>query len=76
MFKSIFTFINLVLLSITLMGFNVETTINFVEQTSFHQQIDEDACKYGQCRATAKSTGNQCKHCVSSSADSYCYQHK
>jgi hypothetical protein len=21
-------------------------------------------CKYGQCQATAKSTGKQCKHCV------------
>jgi hypothetical protein len=33
-------------------------------------------CKYGQCHATAKSTGNRCKHCVSNSGDSYCWQHK
>jgi hypothetical protein len=33
-------------------------------------------CKYGQCQATAKSTGLQCKHCVSEERDSYCYQHK
>jgi len=33
-------------------------------------------CHYGQCQATAKSTGNQCKHCVSNSGDKYCYQHK
>jgi hypothetical protein len=34
------------------------------------------ACNYGQCQATAKSTGNQCKHCVSKSGDKFCYQHK
>ena len=33
-------------------------------------------CNYGQCKATAKSTGKQCKHCVSNSGDSYCWQHK
>lgn len=32
-------------------------------------------CKYSQCQATAKSTGNQCKHCVSNEGDSYCWQH-
>lgn len=34
------------------------------------------ACKYGQCNATAKSTGNRCLHCVSKSGDLYCWQHK
>lgn len=33
-------------------------------------------CRFGQCQATAKSTGKQCKHCVSNSGDKYCYQHK
>lgn len=33
-------------------------------------------CKYSQCQATAKSTGLQCKHCVSNEGDLYCYQHK
>ena len=33
-------------------------------------------CKYGQCQATAKSTGQQCKHCVSNPGDRYCWQHK
>ncbi|HEU5077797.1 MAG TPA: hypothetical protein VFT72_01200 [Opitutaceae bacterium] len=33
-------------------------------------------CKYGQCQATAKSTGHQCKHCVSKPGDAYCFQHK
>jgi len=32
-------------------------------------------CKYNQCQGIAKSTGNQCKHCVSNAGDSYCYQH-
>jgi hypothetical protein len=33
-------------------------------------------CQYSQCQAIAKSTGNQCKHCVSNSGDSFCWQHK
>ena len=33
-------------------------------------------CKYGQCQATAKSTGQQCKHCVSKEGDKFCFQHK
>lgn len=33
-------------------------------------------CKYGQCKATAKSTGKRCKHCVSNDGDKYCWQHK
>jgi len=33
-------------------------------------------CKHGQCQATAKSTGKQCKHCVSNTGDKFCYQHK
>lgn len=31
---------------------------------------------YGQCQATAKSTGKQCKRGVSAPGDKYCYQHK
>jgi hypothetical protein len=33
-------------------------------------------CKYGQCQANAKSTGKQCKHCVSKEGDRFCFQHK
>jgi hypothetical protein len=40
------------------------------------QSIESLDCKYGQCYATAKSTGQRCKHCVSKSGDSYCWQHK
>jgi hypothetical protein len=32
-------------------------------------------CRFGQCQATAKSTGKQCLHCVSKSGDKFCYQH-
>jgi hypothetical protein len=38
--------------------------------------IENSTCKHGQCNATAQSTGNRCKHCVSNSGDSYCWQHK
>ncbi len=33
-------------------------------------------CKFDQCHATAKSTGERCKHCVSNDGDTYCWQHK
>jgi hypothetical protein len=52
------------------------TTVDEVTFTT--KQVQEVAldCHYGQCYATAKSTGNRCKHCVSNEGDSYCYQHK
>ena len=37
--------------------------------------LEKVECKYAQCKATAKSTGNRCKHCVSESVDKYCWQH-
>jgi hypothetical protein len=37
--------------------------------------IESYECKYGQCHATAKSTGKRCKHCVSNKGDSNCWQH-
>ncbi len=33
-------------------------------------------CRYGQCQAIAKSTGQQCKHCVSNPGDAFCWEHK
>ena len=36
---------------------------------------DDYECRYGQCHATAKSTGRRCKHCVSNRGDYYCWQH-
>jgi hypothetical protein len=38
--------------------------------------VEVSDCRYGQCSATAKSTGARCKHCVSKSGDLYCWQHK
>ena len=32
-------------------------------------------CYYGQCSATAASTGQRCRHCVSNEGDWYCWQH-
>jgi len=43
--------------------------------TNVRTEISQN-CKNGQCQATAKSTGNRCKHCVSNAGDKYCYQHK
>lgn len=65
----------LLLLALTVGLFGFTTTTNVIDECS---EIENTAvaCNYGQCRATAKSTGNQCKHCVSKSGDSYCYQHK
>ena len=62
----------LLALSVGLFGFtSISTTVAHYNPT-ITETVD---CKYGQCRATAKSTGNQCKHCVSNSGDSYCFQH-
>ena len=51
------------------------TTVKVPADQNVKEQSELD-CNYGQCRATAKSTGNQCMHCVSNSGDYYCYQHK
>ena len=63
----------LLVFSVSLFGFTSATST-----VTEYIEIDTTtvACNYGQCRATAKSTGNQCKHCVSNTGDSYCYQHK
>lgn len=50
-----------------------------VDNLSANSQVNatqEYECNYGQCQATAKSTGKRCKHCVSNRGDRYCYQHK
>jgi len=49
---------------------DVKTNLNNIEVS------ESAACRFSQCKATAKSTGQQCKHCVSKAGDSYCYQHK
>lgn len=55
-----------------LTGFNISNIGN--ENPSSNLIID--GCHYGQCQATAASTGKQCKHCVSNPGDSYCWQHQ
>jgi len=49
-----------------------EFTSNEFQQTNDYELLD---CKYSQCKATAKSTGLRCKHCVSNAGDSNCWQH-
>lgn len=62
-----------VLLTLGLSSF----TVNVSQDTSTYTAPEESyECNYGQCQATAKSTGNRCKHCVSNSGDRFCYQHK
>ena len=63
----------LLVFSVGLFGFTTTAT-TVAEYTEINSTTV--ACNFGQCRATAKSTGNQCKHCVSNSGDSFCYEHK
>jgi len=51
------------------------STTKEISNSNLHQEEPID-CRYGQCGATAASTGNRCLHCVSNAGDSYCYQHK
>jgi hypothetical protein len=51
------------------------TTLASTEITTI-DTVENIECKYRQCDATAKSTGNRCKHCVSKPSDYQCYQHK
>ena len=64
----------LLLVSLSLLSFTSNFMDNSLEKISTRNETVE--CKYGQCYATAKSTGNRCKHCVSNSRDQYCWQHK
>lgn len=57
-----------------LISFKPISNVNSTPKTN--KVENKAACNYGQCQATAKSTGNQCKHCVSKSGDRYCFQHK
>lgn len=51
---------------------NAFSQVNSTNQVSIDQNIE---CKYGQCQATAKSTGKRCRHCVSNAGDITCWQH-
>lgn len=71
----------LILLSFLVFGL-VSFTPNTLEKSKNRnsvkkiETVDNVDCKHGQCQATAKSTGKQCKHCVSEKGDLYCWQHK
>lgn len=61
-------------IALTMSSFSpIEKTIVKTAKAKVETKVE---CNYGQCQATAKSTGKQCKHCVSKSGDRYCYQHK
>lgn len=52
-----------------------EATINYNLSQDAQHVSDYSGCKHGRCHATAKSTGQRCKHCVSNPGDLYCWQH-
>ena len=61
---------------VALVGLSVSFTSDSQVRTTVENQVTEFVkCKFGQCQATAKSTKQQCKHCVSKEGDVYCYQH-
>lgn len=64
----------LLLLAFSLTSFTASVELNEVDSIELVKR--ESGCKHRQCKATAKSTGNRCKHCVSKSGDIYCWQHK
>ncbi|WP_338769866.1 hypothetical protein WAF17_10730 [Bernardetia sp. ABR2-2B] len=70
--KRLIILLNLLILATFTMGFTSDITHSEV-QSHYFEILD---CKYGQCKATAKSTGKQCKHCVSNSGENYCWQYK
>lgn len=64
------------LIAYALLGLSFTLGTSFTTQPSQEQTEQLYNCKYDQCHATAKSTGNRCKHCVSNAGDLYCWQHK
>jgi len=52
-----------------------EANISYELSKTAQYSVGSIECKYDQCHATAKSTGQRCKHCVSNSGDLYCWQH-
>ena len=72
-------FLVAVTLAFVFTAFTVQSNNNstsIVVDIPENNNIEVVACKYRQCNATAKSTGKQCKHCVSKSTDYQCWQHK
>lgn len=71
--KLILLILTLGLFSFSTLSLEKTETKTSVKKTE--RTVNSD-CKYGQCEATAKSTGKRCLHCVSEKGDSYCWQHK
>jgi hypothetical protein len=71
--NKIFLTLGVLLMTFSSFGF---TDVNYNLTNNNNVLNIEADCQYGQCQATAKSTGNQCRHCVSNSGDLYCWQHK
>jgi hypothetical protein len=68
-----------ILLAVLLLGSTLTSTFSEARNTSKNSVSVKNnliECRHGQCQATAKSTGKQCKHCVSNSGDKFCFQHK
>jgi hypothetical protein len=63
------------ILTFGLLSFNPVNS-DRTKRSAVENKIENADCNYGQCYATAKSTGKRCKHCVSNSGDTYCWQHK
>ena len=71
--KSLFI---LLVVFIACTSFNKANSSNSLTLIQENQTEEISTCKYGHCQATAKSTGNRCKHCVSNKGDKYCWQHR
>lgn len=75
MFKRKITlYLSFILVAVSLSSFNINPDLEKAN-TESEKKENRLECKYSQCQATAKSTGKQCKHCVSNDGDLYCWQH-
>jgi len=68
-----FLFISAVLLTLT--SISLASGENLSDNVAVATEQCE-TCRFDQCHATAKSTRQRCRHCVSSSGDIYCWQHQ
>jgi hypothetical protein len=67
------------IITISVLSVGLHSFANSTSADSLETTLEESvayACRFDQCRATAKSTGQRCRHCVSNYGDVYCYQHK
>ncbi|MFN5910023.1 MAG: hypothetical protein ACK45H_01685 [Bacteroidota bacterium] len=71
-FKSLVAAVSLVAIAMGSYSFIAPQDVK-VQRETIEECMD---CRYDQCHATAKSTGQRCKHCVSNYGDTYCWQHQ